>query len=99
MPTGYEVDMYRHIGQIASHLNRIANCLEANEKRQRQSYYAASGTELAGVCSEKDCLRPVIAMVSGVRYCQEHMRDAFIGFATSIEAGTEDLEQAIKEGK
>jgi len=35
MPTGYEVQMYQDINQIARHLNRIANCMEAEEKRRR----------------------------------------------------------------
>jgi xanthine dehydrogenase molybdopterin-binding subunit B len=35
MTTGYEVRMYADIDAIAQALNRIANCLEANEKRAR----------------------------------------------------------------
>jgi hypothetical protein len=35
MTTGYEVEMYRNIGSIAQSLNRIANCMEAAEKRAR----------------------------------------------------------------
>lgn len=35
MVTGYEVSMYNHIEQIARHLNRIANCMEAAEARAR----------------------------------------------------------------
>jgi hypothetical protein len=36
-PTGYEVQMYAHIQQIAQALNRIANCLEAAELRAREA--------------------------------------------------------------
>lgn len=36
MPTGYEVQMYTHIGSIARALERIAVCLEAQEKRARE---------------------------------------------------------------
>jgi DNA-directed RNA polymerase subunit alpha len=36
MVTGYEVEMYGHIGSIANSLNRIANCLEAAEARERR---------------------------------------------------------------
>jgi len=36
MTTGYDVHMYNDISQIAQHLNRIANCLEAQEKRARE---------------------------------------------------------------
>lgn len=37
MTTGYEVQMYNDIRQIAQALNRIANCLEAAEKRARDA--------------------------------------------------------------
>lgn len=35
MVTGYEAQMYNDIHQIAQHLDRIAKCLEAAEKRNR----------------------------------------------------------------
>jgi hypothetical protein len=34
--TGYEVQMYNDIRQIAQNTNRIANCLEAQETRARE---------------------------------------------------------------
>jgi hypothetical protein len=34
--TGYEVQMYNDIRQIAQNTNRIANCLEAQEMRARE---------------------------------------------------------------
>jgi len=37
MPTGYEVQMYNDIKQIAMALNRIANVMEATEKRAREN--------------------------------------------------------------
>jgi hypothetical protein len=35
MSTGYEIEMYHNIAAIAQALNRIANCMEAAEKRAR----------------------------------------------------------------
>lgn len=35
MVTGYEVEYYQHIRNIDHSLNRIANCMEAAEKRAR----------------------------------------------------------------
>jgi len=36
MATGYEVAFYQNISDINKHLNRIANCMEAAEKRARR---------------------------------------------------------------
>lgn len=37
MVTGYEVDMYRDISRIRNALERIAECMEANERRARET--------------------------------------------------------------
>jgi hypothetical protein len=36
MASGYDAPFYFHIQQMAQSLNRIANCLEAQEKRERE---------------------------------------------------------------
>lgn len=99
MTTGYEIEMYHNISQIAGHLNRIANCLEAAEKRAReQAPYVALST-IEETCSTEGCLQPVVVNVNGVSYCQQHMADTFQEIGDAIRRGTEGLEQAVKEGK
>lgn len=96
-----EQTMWAHIGQIAQNLNRIANCMEADEKRKRRLESWDQG-ELAGNCSHEDCLQPVIVAINNTKYCQKHMEEAFATLSqvrASIEAGMAGMEQAVKEGK
>jgi hypothetical protein len=96
--------MKYNIGEIARHLNRLANVAEARWARDRQTGYHAWVEEegLAGICSHEGCLQPVIAMINQVRYCRVHMDEAFerFGEATAaVKAGFADIEQAVREGR
>lgn len=72
MVTGYEVQMYQDINSIARHLNRIANCMEAEEKRQR-----LEETGLNGLCGEKECVNQAVVAINGMRYCADHLDAGF----------------------
>lgn len=92
-----ENEMYHNIKDIARSLNRIANVLEADEKRKRTTYYQtwAEDQELAGNCSHEGCLRPVIAMINHDRFCRLHLDEAFerLGVATkAVRAGFDAME-------
>jgi hypothetical protein len=96
MATGYEVQMYNDIKSIAQSLNRIANCMEAAEKRARER----EDNSLAGSCHEPYCDEPVIAMINGQRWCQLHIENAFIQAAAAVHAGMTQLEKQVqKEGQ
>jgi hypothetical protein len=80
MVTGYEVEMYNNIGLIARNLNRIANCLEANEKREREReerVQKAVGLT-SPTCAVLDCQEPVIVTINDASYCQLHVDQGFI---------------------
>lgn len=74
-PTGYEVEMYTNIGNIARALHRIANCMEAAEKRARET--DPDYDQLGGPCSQKNCQEPVIAVINYRRYCSKHIDIGF----------------------
>jgi hypothetical protein len=96
-----EQTMWAHIGQIAQNLNRIANCMEADEKRKRE-FQTWNQDELAGNCSHEGCLQPVIVAVNNARYCEKHMQEAFATLARareSIRIALYGMEQAVEEGK
>ena len=96
-----EQQMWHHIGSMAQSLNRIANCMEAEEARKRKQE-TWNDDVLGGNCSVGDCLRPVITMINEDRFCEVHLNEAFTMLKTvreSIQAGLADMEQAVKEGK
>ena len=72
MPTGYEIEHYQHVANIDRSLNRIANCLEANEKRARER---ESGVNQ--LCGEKDCSNMCVVTINGMRYCADHLDAGF----------------------
>src|SRR5262249_35839709 len=54
MVTGYEVEYYHNVKSIAQSLNRIANCMEAEEKRKRdQAEFQREAAGLQPVSAER----------------------------------------------
>jgi hypothetical protein len=87
MTTGYEVKMYHDIGSIAQSLNRIANCLEAGEKRARE-YEATKHS-----CNSEGCPGVPVVQVNGHWWCEQHIDGAF-AIITSIKAIFDGQEEA-----
>ena len=83
MATGYEVEMYQNIGVIARSLRTIANCMEAAEKRAREK---EDVMHLEGHCLFTDCGEPVVMMLNGERFCQNHVDDGFARMRPAMAA-------------
>jgi hypothetical protein len=106
MVTGYEVEMYHHIKQIAQSLDRIANCMEAEEKRKRREEsggfapYKNEDDYLKGECSSSLCTSPVVTIIDGKGWCKDHIEIGFTQIGAAIraaKAGFQYLEDAIRE--
>jgi hypothetical protein len=81
MATGYEVKMYQDLSNIASSLNRIANCMEAGEKRARKPVKEET-------CEVLGCKEPVIVTINEKPYCQLHVDQGFIRVREVITRAT-----------
>lgn len=82
MVTGYEVEYYQHVASIDRSLNRIANLMEAQEKRSRE--YApplanpmSGGEHGLGYCAEEGCEHSALVVINGLGFCREHLDVAF----------------------
>jgi hypothetical protein len=70
--TGYDAKYYHDISAIAQALNRIANCMEAEEKRKRRMESGGwapvrepEDFYLEGECSSSLCTSPVVVLIVG----------------------------------
>ena len=81
MTTGYEVEYYQHIRNIDHHLNRIANCMEANEKRAREMPPIEDDPDPYDPehdrCGQGDCRTMAVVEINGQGYCKAHLDEAF----------------------
>lgn len=93
MPTGYEVHMYHHIEQIAQHLGRIANCMEAAEKRAREAEERHNGPVYAPGVVE------AFADELFGKYTTPEDIEAMAPAMKAVRRGFDAMEQAIAKQK
>jgi hypothetical protein len=86
MATGYEVEYYQYIRNIDMSLNRIANCMEANEKREREKPEYSDVSTRSGTCTHPACREPVIVMINGQHWCMQHIDSGFHQIRATIDA-------------
>lgn len=81
MATGYEVKMYQDLSNIAQSLNRIANCMEAGEKRAREHDNPVEqeiNRRLGETCHIMGCEEPVIVTINDSPFCMLHVDQGFV---------------------
>jgi len=92
MVTGYEVAYYHHIEQIARSLDRIANCMEAQEKRRREQDEYKPGFEGAALAG-------AINSAEDLEQWKAGMPENIVQAIQAVKRGFADLERAVqKEG-
>ena len=105
MVTGYEVHMYNHIELIARNLNRIANVLEAQEKRAREKP-VIDPDSLGAVALWKEEVADGTCTIGFTDWMAWHTADNPLEQANALIQGTtpEEIErageaiQAVKRG-